>query len=236
MNHQNILNEEFEKISEKVLANMLYLSKKHRDSGKDILKSTNNYTRLMNYYPLDKTKFFKFNNREMALEDAAKKIILENDKDFIVQKSQLFPIVILADLENKDIMIKDCNKKFQLPKILSENHKNLKTLYQGSTLYNNQCHRLDDVFEENDRVVLITSETSYFDFCASNRMIDYETDEQYSIRQYFANGPKFPSLKESKLANLLGFNMSIITADNKVIYVKRFKNLSVEKGMYGNGV
>ena len=34
MNYQNILNEEFEKISEKVLANMLYLSKKHRDGAR----------------------------------------------------------------------------------------------------------------------------------------------------------------------------------------------------------
>ena len=67
-------------------------------------------------------------------------------------------------------------------------------------------------------------------------MMDYDYRGCRSVRQRFAYGPKFPSLRKSQLSNLLGFNVSIISSDNKVIFIERGKKESIEKNCYANGV
>ena len=67
-------------------------------------------------------------------------------------------------------------------------------------------------------------------------MIDYVHKNKRTIRDDLLYGPLFPSLSESPLSNLLGFNCSIVTSDGYLIFIKRGSNVSIEKDKLGLGV
>ncbi len=204
----------------------------------DSLKTTDDYKSLIKKYPLDKKYgyFYEFKNTKLDKIPSKVRRKFYEDDDFNFNEDQVFPIRKLADCKDKEISLRDREEIFQMEESLKENLNILKDVHKNSNIYNNKCIRLDDVTELEDKVVLKTSRTSYFDFCASNRMIDYVHKNKRTIRDDLLYGPLFPSLSESPLSNLLGFNCSVVTSDGYLIFIKRGSNVSIEKDKLGLGV
>ncbi len=205
----------------------------------DSLKTTDDYKSLIKKYPLDKKYgyFYEFKNTKLdKIPSKVRRKFYEDDDDFNFNEDQVFPIRKLADCKCKEISLRDREEIFQMEESLKENLNILKDVHKNSNIYNNKCIRLDDVTELEDKVILKTSRTSYFDFCASNRMIDYVHKNKRTIRDDLLYGPLFPSLSESPLSNLLGFNCSVVTSDGYLIFIKRGSNVSIEKDKLGLGV
>lgn len=139
-------------------------------------------------------------------------------------------------MSKQKIILQDRDEVFTMEQDLRDNLNILRDVHKGSTIYNNKAIRLDGVGEKNGIITLATSRTTYFDFCASNRMIDYVKKNKRTIRDDLLYDPLFPRLEDSGLSNLLGFNCMIVSSDGYLIFVKRGSNVSIEKGKLGVGI
>lgn len=205
----------------------------------DSLKTTDDYRALIKKYPLDRKYgyFYEFNNTKLNKVPTKIRMKFYNDDDnFDFYEKQVFPVWQLADCRGKEVVLRDSEEVFQMNESLKENLNILNEVHKNSNIYNNKNIRLDNVTEDGNRVILKTSRTTYFDFCASNRMIDYVHKNKRTIRNDLLYGPLFPSLSQSPLSNLLGFNCSVISSDGYLIFIKRGSKVSIEKNKLGLGV
>ena len=141
-----------------------------------------------------------------------------------------FPIILCANLKNKQLIVEDdCQKEYQTPKIIEDNYSRILSSYNASVIYNNRNIRVDDYIDKDNKFILKTSRTTYFQSLLTNRSCDFLIDKNITTRQIFEPGPYIKNLCDSKMSNHLGFNGFIITNDNKVPLILRNSNLSIGK-------
>lgn len=143
--------------------------------------------------------------------------------------------VLLSDKEN--IIIKDSPEDFyQLPLIIESNFKDIFSIHNTSTIYNNINIRVKEMSLNENKLFLSTERTTYYNSLVTNRASDYEITKNLSVRELFETGPKMTSLKKSKLSNHLGFNGFIESSDGYIVFIRRSNNVSIGKNTYGNSV
>lgn len=218
-----------------IVSTINFVSTKTEDS----LKTTDDYSKLISKYPLDEKYgyLYEFKNTKLnKIPHNIRRRFYKDDWNFNFYEKEVFPVRKLCSCKGKEIILKDSDDIYRMSDDLLENLNILKDVHKNSNIYNNKSIRLDGVTEQNGRITLKTSRTTYFDFCASNRMIDYVKKNKRTIRDDHLFGPLFPTLEESGMSNLLGFNCMVVSSDGHLIFIKRGNNVSIEKGKLGVGI
>lgn len=190
--------------------------------------------RIMNYTE-DPNKLTNDYDRLLKKYSAEKNWI----KDRMGDKDVVLPVIHVAWLYDKDIIIKDdSEKEYQLPDMIVRHYEELFATHMTSNIYNNVNIRVDDWWEDekDSRFVMRTGRTSYYNSLVTNRAMDYEWEKGMSIRELFEYGPKLHPLKTSSFSNHLGFSGFIESADEEIVLVYRKKNVSIGKRTYGSSV
>ena len=153
------------------------------------------------------------------------------------QKPLVLPAIYVADLYRRHIEIQDsADKHYQLPDVVQERFDELMEAHQSSVVYNQTNIRVDQWRVNDDRFLIETSRTTYFDSLVTNRAMDYKWSNGLSVRSVLDYGPFVHELEESNLSNHLGFNGFTESSDNMIMFMKRGKHLSVGKNIYGTSV
>lgn len=130
----------------------------------------------------------------------------------------------------------DQNDEYILPQDLKEYYHHLFEAHRTSSIYNQLNVRVVGWRKEKNTFVLTTGRTTFYDSLVTNRAMDYKWPSGVTTRDLYGYGPYFPTLKESQLSNHLGYNMMLQTADGYLLFVKRKKNVSIEKGLFSTSV
>ncbi len=150
-------------------------------------------------------------------------------------KSPLIPEYIIID-ENILLFEFESDKKYKPPIFSIENHNFLFSAHSQSTKYNNKLYRVNHIDKDKNFIKVYLGETQYFYSLITNRAMDFRINGNINLRKLFVLDNSVGSLSDSKLSNHLGFNAVVETIDEKIVFVKRSKNLSVEKDNLGLGV
>lgn len=210
----------------------VYLNKKLEDSFKlDI-----NYNSLISRYPLC-DKIVKYNNsRDTFIKEGRKSTSTPSINKEDKRDEYKFPIIIEKRINGQKIIIEDTDDLYILPKIVKANYERILKAHTHSNVYNQLNIRLDDLVVENDKIILKTSRTTYFDSLVTNRAMDFKWGDLLSNRELLNPGPILHSLKDSVLSNHLGFNAYVETSDGKIVFIIRGTNVSVGKNSLGSSI
>ncbi len=160
----------------------------------------------------------------------------------LTYQGEKFPVLCLIARRNGeppfDLRFDDSAylQKYQIPTQVAQHSNELMEAHAHSKVYNRLAVRLNDVQREGDRVTLTCSQTYYYDSLITNRAMDYVLENGKTVREIYEPGPFLSTLKESKLSNHLGYNGFLETADGKLIFVLRGKNLSIGKGTWATSI
>lgn len=150
---------------------------------------------------------------------------------FTIDSKTFFPIEVLGYC--KDFRVKDDPYTFfKLPSFIADNADSIMEVHKYSVKYNNINVRLDDLHIENETAFLDTSRSTYFDSLLTNKAMDFQFRNLYTIRELYEPGPYIKELRISKMSNHLGFNGIVISKDQKIIIIHRGNAVAVSKDKY----
>lgn len=87
--------------------------------------------------------------------------------------------------------------------------------------------------EIRDGIGLLVQKVRYEYYMRTNLVLDVKLDgQQESLRQYLHRGKKLESLRESPLANNLGVNILLFTADGSLVIQQRSHKVAFRAGEY----
>lgn len=181
----------------------------------DATKLTEDYKQLCKKYPRE--SFIKFGEEKCPVICLCQRKRTDPPYTFLIRESE-------------------GQKRYELPKQVSDRADVLMNAHRYSTVYNRQNVRLDDLKREGNKVVLEYSATMYFDSLITNRAMDYDWGDGKTVREVYEPGPFLNSLKDSKLSNHLGFNGFVETSDGKYIFVMRYGKVSIGKRTLANSI
>lgn len=176
-------------------------------------KLTKNYDHLINrVYPLENV--FTYTNPD--------------------QSQVKFPSLLHPEFKypSKFILAKDSPVQYPIPEYCRKNYRELLSAHRYSKIRNSLLYRLDDLEIKNGEVRLSTSRTTSYDGLVTNRCMDYQFDE-LSVRQLYEMGPFLSDLKDSKMANHMGYNLYAMTSDDYLLMFYRRKDAETYKGSLG---
>lgn len=159
------------------------------------------------------------------------------DSMIIGSDDNCIPVVFESWLYDKKIIINDDPlERYVLPEMASRYYEKLFSAHITSNIYNNINIRVLDWKTDDDRFIIDTGRTTYYESMVTNRAMDYEVEKGISIRQLYECGPVIMPLSLSKLSNHLGFNGFVESSDNKFAFVLRQDNVSIGKRTYGDSI
>ena len=151
-------------------------------------------------------------------------------------KKYILPQAILCDFsENgispKSVKIRLSEKRFQVAEnirgVSNAAFQSLRKTPAGKKLWNGPHVRLTNVKMGGDECRLNFEHVGYLDYARTNLVMDYR-DKQYrqSLREVIHGDGQLCPLDQSLLANLVGINLLIMTADGQMIVAERSKNVA----------
>jgi len=160
----------------------------------------------------------------------------------IGEKKYILPQTILCDFSEKGISpesvkIRLSEKRFKVAeKILGVSNaafQSLKKTPTGKKLWNGPHVRLTNVAMGGDECWLEFEHVGYMDYARTNLVMDYR-DKKYrqSLREVIHGDGQLCPLDRSLLANLVGINVLILTADGHMIVAERSKNVAFRPGEF----
>lgn len=202
----------------------------------DDLKLTSDYEGLAKKYTHD--GLIIDNNEANGVTKENMRVIQKIKKVKIHQNIKVkLPIIVENYLYEKNVQIEDDkDERYHLPSDIKEQFHYLFKAHSSSTIYNQLNVRVSDWKEIDNIFIMRTSRTTFFDSLVTNRAMDYRWPSGITNRDLYGYGPFFPSLMSSNLSNHLGYNMMVETSDGNLLFVKRKKNVSIEKGLYSTSV
>lgn len=146
-------------------------------------------------------------------------------------KEYLLPQVLLFNnverkLDLEQVFLKLEKRPFEPPdsvRGLTEKafQRLLKALKQSKSYYNDENVRLIDIIEKDDKLVLKVQPVEYKWYVHTNLVLDAKIGKSDTLREYLHSDGKLEKLSESPLANNLGINILLFTADGSLIMKKR---------------
>lgn len=199
---------------ESVLVTLSNILCKHlKNKIEDPSKLSTNYEKIVDIY--------KSSISEMIIGDDNKPI----------------PVVLVSWIYNKTIeVIDDPNAEYRLPEMIIRYYEQLFSAHQTSNIYNNINIRVLDWNATEDKFIIQTGRTTYYNSLVTNRAMDLKLEEGISVRQLFECGPVVLPLSLSKLSNHLGFNGFVESADGFIAFVFRQDNISIGKRTWGDSI
>ena len=164
-----------------------------------------------------------------------------NDNRWLKNEDKAFPVIMDADLYGKKWKITD-NKEsiFKLPDEIHGYEPELLAAHKKKHNYNRLAIRVykwgwgsdtsEKVFE------IETGRTTYYNSLLTNRAMDYELKNGYTVRDLLSYGPNIPDLDKSKLSNQIGVNGFLLSNDHYICLVLRGSHLAIGKRTYGTSI
>lgn len=147
------------------------------------------------------------------------------------------PVVFVSWIYNKTIEIVDNpNNEYRLPEMIVRFYDQLFTAHQTSNIYNNINVRVCDWNESENKFIITTGRTTYYNSLVTNRAMDLRLEDGISVRQLYECGPFILPLSLSKLSNHLGFNGFVESSDGYIAFVFRQDNISIGKRTWGDSI
>jgi len=160
--------------------------------------------------------------------------------EMLVEDGDRYPINMLwvkDDPEQKiEYKIEDHpNDFYKLPTQIDKHFADIiNSAHKISNTYNQINIRLNDFdFEPNTNTITLNTErTMYYDLLVTNRAMDIIWDNGFSVRNLYEPGPFLSDLKDSRLANHIGYNGIVETSDGMIVMVYRNAHVSTDKNQY----
>lgn len=118
---------------------------------------------------------------------------------------------------------------FLLDSIIENNYVDLFHAHKTSYFKNSDTIRLDDLTLDQNKIVLHTSRSTYFNHMVTNRAIDYRINNRISLRGIYEYGPLLTPLKKSKMSNHLGIGALVYLSDGFVLFPRRSRSATTSK-------
>lgn len=151
-----------------------------------------------------------------------------------------FPGVELHTKDSLDepfyLNIIDSKKMYHLPIIIETHFDHLMSAHKFSNIFNNLNIRLADFSYNGKTATLKTERTTFFSSLVTNRAADKRLPNGQTLRTILEPGPFLTELPYSQFSNHIGFNLFLITKDQKIIFVNRGKDVSIGKSILGPSI
>ncbi len=211
-----------------------WITKRIEKNIEDGLKLTTDYDSVIDQYHQNRNKMVCHKKNDLSsifTYDKAKKI---DEKRFKLEYER-YPIIMEYSNNTSTTLeiVDDPNKQYVLPSIVESNFIDIFDAHKHSQVFNAVNVRLDDIVIDDNKVKFKTSRTSYFNGLVTNRAMDHSIAPMVSLRKLFEYESKISPLINSKMSNHLGINGSVIGTDNKIVFIKRFSNVSIGKNILG---
>lgn len=195
----------------------------------DSSKLTSDFDALVKKYAVN-AKMLTYRNSSAAnYKIGRKKTRCKGKLDDINGDFYKIPVTDVIQLYGKEFIVNDNpDKKYTLPEFCRTHYDALFAAHDASSTYNQINLRVDRIREQDNKVYMDFSRTTYFDSLVTNRAIDFKING-VSVRDLYACGPLLDPLDRSPLSNHMGFNGMVETADGKFVFIKRHKHVSVGK-------
>lgn len=113
-------------------------------------------------------------------------------------------------------------------------YKELRRLFSGA--HDSLGLRLRDVEGDGDSLVLHTQPVSYFDYLRSHLCLDWKKENRKTLRQTIHCGGSLCELQDSPLANCMGLNLLLVSADSQLVIQYRSEELLFRGGVLAPSV
>lgn len=205
-----------------------WIGKRIEQSIEDGLKLTVDYSSIVKMYEGNVPEMVcKLKDSNMVVSGELANL-RNNDYEFypIICIYQHNPRNSLEITDRKD-------KNFQLPLAVESQMLNILGAHKHSQIFNALNIRLDNFTYTDNRLILHTSRTTYFNGMVTNRAMDHNLGSKVTIRSLYEFSNKISELKNSQMSNHIGFNGFVITGDQRLLFVKRLNNVSIGKNILG---
>ncbi len=172
---------------------------------------------LQVYKQIDSTVRFHYRNKEYFLPHV---IIFDNAE----RKLGLSQIILRYD------------GVFQLKNdiraLTEDSFEKLMQYTRKKRIYSNEENlRLTDIIEEGERVIFKVQSVCYEHYLHTNLVLDAQSKgKKTTLRDYLHSQGELESLNDSPLANNLGINILLFTADGSLIMQKRSRKVAFRTG------
>lgn len=158
------------------------------------------------------------------------------------------PVICECLFDDQQIEINDSQTMYELPLCIQIYFVDIFEKYNMANIYNQLNVRVESWYKKENKFVMNTGRTNYYNSLVTNRAMDYKFKNQkgeessidkklnLTVRDLLQYGPFYPKLEQSKLSNHIGFNLFIISEDKKVLFIKRGGKVSVAQNIWGTSV
>lgn len=136
-------------------------------------------------------------------------------------------------------VIDDGQKYYEPDGLITNSFFDIMKSHGSSYKRNEPTVRLDHFEKKQDRIILYTSRSTYFNHLITNRAIDYFIQGHMTLRDIYEPGPFLTPLKNSKMSNHIGINafLTIECQQKKYLVLpKRGKTSTISKGFVTSSI
>lgn len=220
----------------------VFLSKLFMNLLEDSVKLDTNYEKLAGRYQGD---LVTYDNESATSENKA--VLYKKRKKNgnlitrlpVVKDSNLYRSQVpYENAQEKfyEMDIEDSQEMYELPEDIKEHFEELFQIHASSNVYNQLNIRVKDWEMVQDKFIMRTSRTTFFNSMVTNRSMDVKWNNGLTTRDVYEYGPFLPKLKEEVLSNHLGFNGFVESKDGYIPFVKRNRIVSIGKSTYGDSI
>jgi hypothetical protein len=150
----------------------------------------------------------------------------------------LLPQILIfeKDLDLSQIILRCCSKAFQLRDdvraLTEDSFETLRHYLRNKRNYSNEENlRLTNIIEEDEKVIFEVQSVAYEDYLHTNLVLDAKSKgKTETLRQYLHSQHRLEELNDSPLANNLGVNILLFTADGSLTMQERSKKVAFRSG------
>lgn len=160
------------------------------------------------------------------------------DKEEFLLPQELILDNTINDLDIENFKFINNGSKFKIPpdikaKTQIAGDKLLKLLKSKKRYYHDTNLKLLNIIINDNKIDLLVETNRYKQYVYTNLVLDYlEKGSKQTLRQIIHSDGELEPMSESKLANNLGINGLVFTADNKLIIQKRSNKVAFRANQY----
>lgn len=141
---------------------------------------------------------------------------------------------------NTSLSFEDTDEVFRLPDVIMDNAFALLDAHKNSASKNNDTIRLNDFhYEEGENKNILhfhTGRSLYYHMLMTNRCMDYEFREGFTLRDIYEYRDTVSPLAKSKFGNQIGINGLVLTNDGYVLVEKRDHSKTTWKDKFAQSI
>ncbi len=181
--------------------------------------------------PLEKFVDWKLKNWKEFYHQEKDFVFLQTHEDISV-----LPQILLIDntdkkIKEEDILFQIEEKEFKIPPHIQDlTEKAFYEIKKELNYFNEENVKLKQITKKGNKIVLQVQPVIYEEFVKTNLLMDAELDHKNTLRKQLHSDGKLESLEDSPLANHLGINVLVFTANGSLVMTKRSELVAFRRG------